>query len=205
MTISFENTEEDAGNMLSYMNLKSPKFVNNARGLKWAGFLLLFLSTIMILLSFFNFSILVLVMALFYVLIGYLFINQKKIIQNNCKALVKSGAAATLVGPQEFSLTPQGIKHRSNFFDGTYSWSGIKEILETDQHIAFHFSTMQAFLIPKKAFISPEQYIDFMRLIEQYRNQTTGNPVLVATRGAWWTQGSSVTESETQNILKNSE
>ncbi len=205
MTISFENTDEDATEVLSYVNLRNPNFVKNARGLKWAGFLLFFISAVIIIINFFSLSILGTAMAILYGMIGWSFINQKKIIWNKCKALVKSGAAATLVGPQEFSLTPQGIKHRSNFFDGTYSWSGIKEILETDQHIAFHFSTMQAFLIPKKAFTSPEQYIEFMRLIEQYRNQTTGTPVPVATRGAWWTQGSSVTESETQNILKNSE
>jgi hypothetical protein len=197
MTLSFENTEEDAANTLSYMNLQSPKFVKNARGLKWAGFLMLFISLIMIPFSIYYFSPLALLLFSFYLLIAYIFINQKKIIQNNCKALVKSGAAATLIGPQEFSLTPQGIKHKSNFFDGTYSWSGIKEIIETEEHIAFHFSTMQAFLIPKRAFASSEQKQIFLKLVEQYRQAPTGVQTPQTTRGGWWTQGSSVTD-ETQ-------
>jgi hypothetical protein len=203
MTISFESTEEDAAKALSYINLQSPNFVKNARGLRWSGYLLLFISIVMLLINFFGFSFLTTVMGLFYILIGWSFINQKKLIHNKCKALVKSGAAATLIGPQEFSLTPQGIKHQSNFFEGTYFWSNIKEVIVTEEHIAFHFSTMQAFLIPKRAFSSPEQGAEFMRLIEHYRHQSTGVPIPQITRGAWWTQGQSVTETEIQETQRN--
>jgi hypothetical protein len=204
MTISFENTQDDAIEAITYMNMNLPNTKSSIKIVSFFGYILLFLGSLMIFGTLRKFSVSSLIMSLYFMFAGLFFVKFRQFtFRRNVRNAVRSGAAATIVGPHQFTPKLDGLHHRSKFAISTLLWSGIEKIEEFDKYFAFHFSSAQAFFIPKRAFSSPEQGAEFMRLVEQYRQQSTGTPIPQATRGTWWTQGSSVTESENQEIKRN--
>ncbi len=132
---------------------------------------------------------------------GILSLNFNKLISKwQTKALVKDGSYISIQSHYLYTITPDGLHSKSKFSESLLYWSGFQKVIETDTFLFFHLSAAQGFMIPKRAFISPEQGAEFMRLVEHYREQSTGTPVPKITKGAWWTQGSAVTEEETQKL-----
>ncbi|MGC4046180.1 MAG: YcxB family protein [Armatimonas sp.] len=112
---------------------------------------------------------------------------------------MKSAVDKTRLGHLEYSVTPEGMVSVSRFGRSLLLWSGIESVVEAKEFFAFHFSAAHAFFIPKHAFSSAEQGAEFLRLVEQYRREATGEPIPQTTKGAWWTQGESVLETPQTN------
>ncbi|MGC4046179.1 MAG: YcxB family protein [Armatimonas sp.] len=120
---------------------------------------------------------------------------------NYTKALIKRGNYASILGKHTMTLTPEGIE--GTHAKGRYCtyWSGISTVHETKNHIYLQISPVHFVLVPKRAFASPTHGAEFLRAIEQYRQQATGEPIPQTTKGAWWTQGQSMVEDPQSNRL----
>ncbi|MGC4046182.1 MAG: YcxB family protein [Armatimonas sp.] len=218
MTVSFDATEEDAIDTVWYMQTRRQGQKNQLRNMRVIGWVLAAFSALMAIVMITNPSTTALVFAALYGSIALLFLRQEQIQRKAVAQAVRAGAAQTVLGPQEYTLTPYGIRHKSRYSDGILPWEGIAKIEVTETHLAFHFSETQAFLIPKSAFINESQCLQFLQLAQQYRLQvaTMGQPVAApqtttavtptaptttatTSRGNWWTQGSSVTEDQREN------
>jgi hypothetical protein len=195
MTVSFEGTEEDAIEAVSYLNYNLPQFRSQKRALRFLAAILLVLAALMALLLLVKFSVFNLIMCVYCLAVGIAIpYSQKRGMRSLFRKMVKSGAAATLLGPQSYTPTPEGLATTSRFGRAVLYWSGIDKVVELETAVALHFSSAQAILIPKRAFASPAHGAEFLQLIEQYRQQTTGEPIPQTTKGSWWTQGNSVTD-----------
>jgi hypothetical protein len=111
--------------------------------------------------------------------------------------LIKRGNYSFIIGKSKIVLKPEGIEITTEHGVSLSYYNKITAIHETENHIYLQLSPVMFHLIPKAAFVSAEQGKAFLRQIEQYRTASTDIPVAQTTRGAWWTQGSSVT-GETQ-------
>ena len=202
MTVEFESTEEDAVDAVSYLNHNLPQFRNQMRTLRLFSIFMLVFGLFLGLSLLVTFNLVNFICAVF--LLGYsavLWQTQKQRMRGLFQKSVKSGAAATLIGPHSYTVTPEGLASTSQFGRSVLYWSGIEKVVELEKSIAFHFSAAQAILIPKRVFASQAHGAEFLRLVEQYRQQATGQPIPQTTRGAWWTQGQSVVENSQSNRL----
>ena len=192
MTVEFENTKADVIKYFEYLGPKSaPKLLYF---FVYIGAIISFFTGLVALLIFIRSldfgSFLSAIFSLTIAFFGF------RITQFNARVASNSGSGRTLTGHLKYSATDNGLVAVSEFSNSTIFWSGIEKVIETKEFFAFHFSSAQAFFIPKRAFTSPQQGIEFLRLVEKYRTEATGTPIPETTKGAWWTQ-SGVMEAET--------
>ncbi|MGC4046181.1 MAG: YcxB family protein [Armatimonas sp.] len=202
MTVAFDNTEEDATEAVLYMNQHIPAVQRSQKMLRIIGYVLLAVALAYIPALFLRFSDTALFTFLYLLGMGLFFVRfQPKAVRAHIKKMVHSGATKSLIGHQEYRPEPNGLWHRGPLSEGILFWEGIEKVVESEKYFALHFSSSQAFLIPKRAFSSPQHSASFLALIEQYRQQATGQPIPQTTRGAWWTQGQSVVENSQSNQI----
>jgi hypothetical protein len=198
MTVSFENTEVEANEHMEYYLHVSPQTRRQVNPFSIENIIFSVIGIALLFVEPFRF--------IGFLLLSYPIITiagVKYMRKSITKKSIKEGGFVTLIGNNTYSVEARGLRHINRFSDSLLFWESIEKVVETESSFAFHLSSVAAFLIPKRAFSSPEQGVEFMRLVEQYRQQSTGEPIPETTRGAWWTQGSSVTESENQEIKRN--
>jgi hypothetical protein len=126
-------------------------------------------------------------------------IRRQSNIRAGVELQIKAGTYKSILGSNRVTVSPDGLTNQSEMDRCTFFWNSIEEVRESEAHIYFQFSPVMFFLIPKRAFGSPQQGAEFLRLVEKYRTEATGTPIPETTKGAWWTQ-SGVTEAE--NVQK---
>ncbi len=199
MTVFFDATEEDAIATVWYMQTQRKGQKTLFRNLRLVGWVLAAFSALLAVLMIANPSTSTLVFVSLYGFMALLFIRQEQMQRKAVAQAVQGGAAQTVMGSQEYTLTPHGIRHKSRYSDGILPWDGIAKIEVTETHLAFHFSEMQAFLIPKSAFPSEAQCLQFLQQAQQYRLQEATQPVTPQTSGGtWWTQSPGTIDDERQ-------
>jgi hypothetical protein len=115
------------------------------------------------------------------------------------KNAIKRGVYIFNLGRITVSISPEGVSHQGHYGSTVFFWSCISVVHETERHFYLQASPVHFVLVPKRAFTDATHGAEFLRHIEQYRQQATGEPIPQTTRGAWWTQGSAVTEEPQEN------
>lgn len=122
-----------------------------------------------------------------------------KLLLRNLRRQVQRGDFRALFGDYELTLLPSGVNVRGPIAESLYYWSAVEQIIEIETHLFIQFSSAVRLTIPKKAFTTPQQGAQFLRMAEEYRQAATGKPIPTTQRGSWWTQGTQVVETQLQH------
>jgi YcxB-like protein len=66
-------------------------------------------------------------------------------------------------------LLPEGLKHSTHFSTNTLSWSVVKRIDETAEHLFFLLDDNSGFVIPRRAFAAETDYKSFAETARRYQ------------------------------------
>lgn len=180
MTISYENTAEDAVAWYQF-HFQSPRAQRDLRRSRLAGSL----STASV---FFLLSLVlaqpVMPEAVFPLLgistvtgIGQYLVRSlrmKQDIEYQVRKLVAEGDLDIILGSREISLIPEGFRITSTKGMTVLKWEAIQRWTSNETHLVFFYSNVDFVLIPKRAFGSPQHAKDFLDLVEEYRDNALG-------------------------------
>lgn len=121
-----------------------------------------------------------------------------KSMENNLRKTVKKGYYKALLGQTQVTLSPKGIQSLNGMSESTFFWGAVEQVAETPTHLFVQFSAGVNLVIPKRAFATQTHGEQFLKQVEEYRQAATGSPIPTTQRGAWWTQGSQVVETQQQ-------
>jgi hypothetical protein len=77
------------------------------------------------------------------------------------KRLLSEGKSKRLVGARRLTLTSTGVTHRTAVTEAETKWSAVEKLVETDQHLFIYTSPVEAFIVPRRAFVDEAQYQEF--------------------------------------------
>lgn len=84
--------------------------------------------------------------------------------------MIDEGDNSSIYGMQRITLTDAGIEQESNTGESRTSWSGIERIDETKEYIYIYIGTMNAYLVPNRAFEDDKQREEFLRILKEKTN-----------------------------------
>ena len=106
------------------------------------------------------------------------------------KALKAGRNAEKALGWRRMVLDAHGVCNSSKLFSSTYQWRGIDEVATTDAHIFLYFTTMNAFIVPRRGFPSNRAFDDFVDAARRYHNMAgVGDVVWEMTSDGRWERG----------------
>ena len=73
------------------------------------------------------------------------------------------------------TITPDAISTTINARSKTYPWSDVASVLERGDHVYIGFRNVNAFVVPARAFASPESQKEFVRLCREWE-ASVGRP-----------------------------
>jgi YcxB-like protein len=76
---------------------------------------------------------------------------------------------------RSLTISPEGISTQIGALQGQVPWQKIKIVSATDRCVLIAGSTGNAFFIPNRAFISPEQRVEFVEIIRNWINTSRTN------------------------------
>jgi hypothetical protein len=91
------------------------------------------------------------------------------------RKLLKEGDNKAVLGHHELSLSPEGIFVRTQTSESKTSWSAITKVLQNDQYVFLYVSSINAFVIPKKAFANESTLQEFLDYIDTHSEQKTAS------------------------------
>lgn len=68
----------------------------------------------------------------------------------------------------QFTLLPDGFTTQTRYTQGRVDWRGVQRLAETKDLLLFYIDTMQAYLIPKRCFFTPEAATAFYQQAQTY-------------------------------------
>lgn len=80
-----------------------------------------------------------------------------------------------LVGPQRVELTPQGLRTTSPKGETLTRWSGVQEVVRTQDHVFVFVTRNTAFMAPRRAFPSADAFEAFGRETEGQWREARAN------------------------------
>ncbi|WP_395139837.1 YcxB family protein [Armatimonas sp.] len=122
----------------------------------------------------------------------------QKTMQQNLKKLVRKGYYKALLGSTQLTLTPKGIKTTNGMSESLMYWGAVEQLVESDTNFFVQFSAGVNLVIPKRAFATQTHGAQFLKMAEEYRQAATGVPIPTMQKGAWWTQGADLIETQSQ-------
>jgi hypothetical protein len=78
------------------------------------------------------------------------------------------GDTSSVFGRHWLAISPQDIYERSPKAESRLNMSSVQRIALTPNHAFVYISPMHAFIIPRRAFITPEMFDAFIATLEQY-------------------------------------
>lgn len=75
----------------------------------------------------------------------------------------------TTLGEQFLRISPEGVFCRTRTSEGIYRWDGIKEVVETKDHVFMFTDAHMAYIIPKRAFGGQRDTQTFVNLANLLR------------------------------------
>lgn len=75
----------------------------------------------------------------------------------------------SLVSRRNYSLKEDGMAFQGNSESGRTTWNGVKDVVETEGHIFVLLGKYRAYILPKRAFATPEQAGQFFELAREYK------------------------------------
>jgi hypothetical protein len=94
------------------------------------------------------------------------------------KRLLAEGRNEGLIGHTKVILTPEAIVGQTSRGEEKLFWHSVNQVVETATCIYIYVSSMSAYIIPRRAFSSDEQRLNFISLVNQYYKDSTGQPLL---------------------------
>lgn len=83
--------------------------------------------------------------------------------------MIDEGGNASLFGPRSFTLSETGVEEVSDQGESRSSWRSIEKIDETVDHIYVYISSINAYLIPTRAFQDITQKNMFLERLKEKR------------------------------------
>lgn len=81
--------------------------------------------------------------------------------------MIDENGDSSIYGMQSIALTETGIEQESNTGESRTSWSGIERIDETPEYIYIYIGTMNAYLVPNRAFDDDAQRAEFLKILRE--------------------------------------
>jgi hypothetical protein len=91
------------------------------------------------------------------------------LIKKQVRKLYSKGQNKGVLGNHIIAIDADGLTEISDLAQQRILWSGIEKIEENEDYFFFYTGTMQAHVIPKKAFPHKEEASDFFRLSQKYK------------------------------------
>ncbi|GEM_PF-5296674 len=91
------------------------------------------------------------------------------------------GAARSISGSLGvcwFGIEPDALYMRTKACDGRLFWHGVQDVVERPDHVYVMCSTVGGIVFPKRAFASPEQVAEFVRLCREYQQAAVVTPTV---------------------------
>ncbi|MES2462723.1 MAG: YcxB family protein [Armatimonadota bacterium] len=218
MTISYENTAEDAYAWNYYHLTQTPK---GRRLLRNNRFLQSFYGTLMVLAAANLYTVLqgafvtsvvfylIAIPQVFLVSYGLLTACFEDDLKRNIRNHLKKTQTHAFLGRKEADLLPEGLRIA---WDGGYAvqnWSTLQDFSQTETHFVFFFGDANFILIPKRAFDAAHQQ-EFWMTVERLRagagavTAGTGGISLPAssTGAPWWRNRNAVDTTEEKSPLQ---
>jgi len=98
------------------------------------------------------------------------YLNRSEVI-NGIRKATKEGDNKAILGHQTISLTPDNIFVKSPVGESKYTWASIDKIAQNDQFIFVYISSINAIVIPRKAFSTNSSLQEFMNYLNLYREK----------------------------------
>lgn len=92
-------------------------------------------------------------------------------IKRNVKKALNEGSNDNLIGQHVFTFSEDGFIEKNRAGERKASWSSIENVEENDDYYFLFFSTMSAYILPKRSFPNEESQEEFKRMIRL----TSGN------------------------------
>ena len=90
-------------------------------------------------------------------------------IKSHTRKLYSESENKGLIGEHTMVIDPEGVTERSVVGESKTTWSGIEKIVHDDKYIYLYIGSLQAHVIPKRAFQNPDDAETFLQLAQAYR------------------------------------
>lgn len=87
---------------------------------------------------------------------------QKKTFVRAVTKLLKEGKNKASLEKQKLTLSSDGVSERSALGETKVGWSSIEKVVQVKKHIFLYIGSVNAFVIPKRAFLSDESLQEFL-------------------------------------------
>ncbi|MBP7252632.1 MAG: YcxB family protein [Alphaproteobacteria bacterium] len=77
----------------------------------------------------------------------------------------------------QFTLQHDGFTTQTRYTQGSVDWRGVQRLAETKDLMLIYIDTMQAYIIPKRCFASPEAAAAFYQQAQNYWQATRQQPI----------------------------
>lgn len=214
MTISFENTLEDA---IDWNRVRLTKtmagrkaqkrlrvVLSCCQGVFGIGIYLILCGLLSAAPEFWRgFLIFSLVAAFGY---GVQFLQFPQIVKRQAKKLFKNGFFAQFLGPKEVTASPEGL--RISWAEGEFlrRWPSQMRIEENETHLMLIFGESDFSTIPKRAFRDAAHQQEFLGAVERFRagagamGASTGTSLAPSSSNPWWRNRSAVDANEEKSV-----
>lgn len=174
MTISYENTEQDA---VAWNEYRVLGIAQNRRAVKtWRVRVTLLAAVLFFLLLhtthvFGNDPLRHLLWAICFALAagGGNALAMRRNLSRQTKLLKKQGTFHAFLGPRTVTFGPEGIRSRHAGGEALYLWHTIRDVAITPTHFAVSLGPQEFTFLPRRAFGSEAREQEFLALVERYR------------------------------------
>ena len=94
---------------------------------------------------------------------------------NGFRKATKEGDNKAILGYQTMSLTPDNIFVKTQIGESKYTWASIDKIAQNDQFIFVYISSINAIVIPRKAFSTDSSLQEFVNYLNLHREKKNTN------------------------------
>ncbi len=98
------------------------------------------------------------------------YLNRHRLAAGAVRKELSKGKNSKLLEPRKLAISPDGISDYSADSAGITIWSGIEKIAVSKNHAFFYVNTAAAIILPKRAFASDLEFMDFVETAQQYWN-----------------------------------
>lgn len=96
------------------------------------------------------------------------YVNRHRIAARAVRREIRKGKNSRVLEPRRVSISPDGISESSADSAGVTAWSAIEKIVVRKNHAFIYFSTVAAMILPKRAFASEVDFMDFVETARGY-------------------------------------
>jgi hypothetical protein len=82
--------------------------------------------------------------------------------------IINEGKNVSLFGARSISLDQGGIVESSNTGESKTSWTAVERVEETNKYIFIYVSSVNAYIVPARAFADLKQKKEFIDILKEY-------------------------------------